>query len=292
MTAPISRIRKNLQHIGPGFIKRRVLASLSDAKLRNISRDFSKVFAPSVARSPKHKALSYALRYSVFSEEMGYENQNAFLLEKDKFDEYALHCILEHRATNKVAGTIRLVSPQSEEQLLPMQLFYKEEYFSEALTPYDFRSELMVEVSRLAVPIEFRRANTKDTFRKQFAENKLTKYDKDCFPFIAIGLYFMAISVALSNNIRHAFMMVEPRLARSLKFIGLSLVQIGPVSEYFGVRAPYYLRVNTLPFKLRKGYYSLFSNIDSTLNYRYLEKQLANQIRGNRAKSSNHASGL
>lgn len=263
MSTSISRLRKNLKHIGPGFIKRRVLASLSDARLRNISRDFSRTFEPSVARSPKQKSLSYAVRYSVFSEEMGYENQNAFLLEKDKFDEYAIHCILEHRETSKIAGTIRLISPQNEEQLLPMQTFYKKEFFPEALTPDDLRSELMVEVSRLAVPIEFRRANSKDTFRQQFAENKLSKYDKECFPFIAIGLYLSAASLAFNQGINHAFVMMEPRLARSMRFLGIKYIKIGPTIDYHGQRAPYYINAQLLLKDLAPSFKYMLKDIQT-----------------------------
>ena len=47
-----------------------------------------------------------------------------------------------------------------------------------------------------------------------------------------------AATIAIESGINHAFVMMEPRLARSMQFVGIKFEQIGPAIEYHGKRAP------------------------------------------------------
>ena len=100
------------------------------------------------------------------------------------------------------------------------------------------------------------------------AINETTYSEKElrCFPFIAIGLYLTAASLALSQGIRHAFVMMEPRLARSMRFIGIKFVQIGPTIDYHGQRAPYYINAELLLKNLTPGFKYMLKDIQSQVN--------------------------
>ena len=86
-----------------------------------------------------------------------------------------------------------------------------------------------------------------------------------CFPFIAVGLYFAAASVVMLNDIKHTYVMMEPRLARSMSFVGIKFHQLGPVVDYHGKRAPYYINPYLLMENLSPGFKNLLQNIEGAI---------------------------
>ena len=93
-----------------------------------------------------------------------------------------------------------------------------------------------------------------------YSENELR-----CFPFIAIGLYFSAAALVIHNDIKHTYVMMEPRLARSMRFIGIQFEQIGPVVDYHGKRAPYYINPTLLFHNLRPSFRVMLNDIQETI---------------------------
>ena len=59
--------------------------------------------------------------------------------------------------------------------------------------------------------------------------------------------------------------MVEPRLARSMKFVGLPFEQIGPVVDYHGKRAPFHIEPKKVEDNLKEDFKKLLNNIDRML---------------------------
>ena len=59
--------------------------------------------------------------------------------------------------------------------------------------------------------------------------------------------------------------MMEPRLARSLRFVGISFEKVGPIVEYHGQRAPYYISRNLLMTGLTPGFKKILNNIDKKI---------------------------
>lgn len=47
--------------------------------------------------------------------------------------------------------------------------------------------------------------------------------------------------MCIDSGIKHVYVMMEPRLASSMKFVGIKFIQIGKPIEYHGLRAPYYI---------------------------------------------------
>ena len=67
----------------------------------------------------------------------------------------------------------------------------------------------------------------------------------------------MAATVTQQKGINHIFVMMEPRLARSLRFVGIPFTQIGKVTDYHGKRAPYHIDPKVLFQTLSPGFKKL-----------------------------------
>ena len=59
--------------------------------------------------------------------------------------------------------------------------------------------------------------------------------------------------------------MVEPRLARSMRFVGLPFEQIGPVIDYHGKRAPFYIQPQSVEENLKPDFKALLGSIKAGL---------------------------
>ena len=74
-----------------------------------------------------------------------------------------------------------------------------------------------------------------------------------------------AASLALKAGKKHAFVMMEPRLARSMKFVGIKFIQLGKPVDYHGLRAPYYINAEIFLSNLTAGFKKLFKSIESDM---------------------------
>jgi N-acyl amino acid synthase of PEP-CTERM/exosortase system len=68
--------------------------------------------------------------------------------------------------------------------------------------------------------------------------------------------------------------MMEPRLARSLRFVGIPFEQVGPVVEYHGKRAPFYISQELLMTGLSPGFKNMLKNIDKKIEQQFIESDL------------------
>ena len=59
--------------------------------------------------------------------------------------------------------------------------------------------------------------------------------------------------------------MMKPRLARSMRFIGIKFEQIGPVIDYHGKRAPYYINQELLLKNLTPGFAVMLKHIQKSI---------------------------
>jgi N-acyl amino acid synthase of PEP-CTERM/exosortase system len=70
-----------------------------------------------------------------------------------------------------------------------------------------------------------------------------------------------AASIAIDSGIEHAYVMMEPRLARSMKFIGIKFIQIGEPIEYHGLRVPYYINPQIFLDNLSPSFTYLYNSV-------------------------------
>jgi len=251
------------------------MAEVADRKVFRVSNNFPDIFQPVIAKSETQKDNTFALRYAVYCEELGLKPENVAHMESDQFDKYSTHCYLNYSKDHIPAGTIRLVRPTHKGQKLPIQAFLPDVIDDGEINPDNYKPSKVCEISRLAVPRHFRRQAVKNkTLIMPGTNQPLISFEQDrkYFPYIAIGLYFAALSIGIRAGICHCFVMIEPRLAKSLKYIGLPFVKIGPTVQYFGMRAPYYIQPDKIPNKLKFGFNALYQKIDQAV-----AKQLQNE---------------
>jgi N-acyl amino acid synthase of PEP-CTERM/exosortase system len=247
----------------------KLLAGYSKLREANyISSHFSSYLSPVVALSEELQHEVYKIRHNVYCEELAFEPIKENGMEMDDFDAYSIHCLIQHVNTAQYAGTVRIVRPTEEGQLLPIEKYCLHSINHESLNPTFFDRKDVCEISRLAVPKSFRRrqmdkhegAAVGVINQETYSETELR-----CFPFIAVGLYFAAAAIALESGLKHAYVMMEPRLARSMSFVGIKFEQIGPVVDYHGKRAPYYIDQKLLENGLKSGFKDMLSDIRTAI---------------------------
>ena len=241
--------------------------ALREAKF--ISKHFSEYLEPVVGTNETLKESSYNIRHKVYCEELSFEEENDHQRESDEFDAYATPCLIRHKASQNLAGTVRLVRPTEPEQLLPIEKYCLDSITHKTLSPSNFDRKDVCEISRLAVPKEFRKRQM-DRFSGAalgvINENTYSEDELRCFPFIAIGLYFSAAAMVIHYDIKHTYVMMEPRLARSMSFVGIQFEQVGPVVNYHGKRAPYYINPSLLYANLRPSFKVVLNEIQNTIS--------------------------
>jgi len=271
----VKNLKKYANNPLVGPLVKKVMAFMVNREVSSIANHFSTYLSPIVADSNDLKTQGYNIRHGVYCEELKFEPENNEKLEKDNFDDHSIHCLIEHKPTARYSGTVRIVRPETTGQLIPIQKFCLNSISPGKINPNDFNPYEIGEISRLAVPEEFRRRKS-DQYRGASTgvinQHNYSETELRCFPFIAIGLYLSAASVVIEKDIKHTFVMMEPRLARSMRFVGIQFEQIGPVIDYHGKRAPYYINPNLLMQNLTPGFKIMLKDIRKTLNHgQYIE---------------------
>lgn len=208
-----------------------------------------------VANDEKDRDVSFKTRHKVYCEEMKFEQTRASSLEVDKYDERAVNCYIKHLPTGECAGTIRLVLPQHGISALPLEDKFSDAFSCSSLLPSSLVSDGVCEISRLAIPREFRVRQFKT---KVLPSEKLARVKKDNtiefnieqLPYLSIALYLMATSVCLHLNMSHAYVLMEPKLARRMKAFGINFNEVGQAINFRGQRVPYRVSPSTLVSEL------------------------------------------
>jgi N-acyl amino acid synthase of PEP-CTERM/exosortase system len=189
---------------------------------------------------------------------MGLFPENAQERETDEFDSFSSLCMIRHKQSQVFAGCVRIVSPTQANEELPLQHYCRDAYQGHELSPDQLTQSEICEYSRLAVRPEFRRRKSdhiKNTANHKINETNFSEDEIRCFPFISIGLYLTGIALSIEMGKKHGFVMVEPRLAKSMRKIGINFVQLGEPVNYHGLRAPYYcneeILLKSLAFPIR-----------------------------------------
>jgi len=130
---------------------------LENDEAENIAKHFSSYLKPRLAKTDQLKHEVYKLRYQVYCEELQFEEANQQRTEQDEFDLRSLHCFIRHASSGALAGTLRAIITRNNNELLPMEKFCPQAISDENLRPRHFLPHQICEVSRLAVPLAFRK---------------------------------------------------------------------------------------------------------------------------------------
>lgn len=243
--------------------------------MESLVQNFNHYFHAKLAVTRQQQRYAYAIRYQVYAEELGWEPLAPSRLETDTCDDYAFHCLLEHRRSGDIAGCVRLVTPPSGRQdaKLPCQLH-------EIPMRADRRQHLnptgqVGEISRLAVPSGFRRrareAGKPFILDEHNSTNIYTEEERRNFPNISIGLYLSAIATVDLCELERVLVVMEPRLQRHLKRYGLIFHQISEPFDLRGTRALFELPRSELTANMETPILELYRHIHQDLSKQWLE---------------------
>ena len=208
---------------------------------------FHEFFSIKIANTITLRNEVFRLRYEVYCEELGWENPDDFpnRLEQDIYDSASRHCLLVHKRSGLYAGTVRMVMTHGTtvDPPIPLISHCAGKLFDGPLHPTELPPGSYGEISRLALSRHFRRRASEDKSPDGHGEPlfKWTQTERRRFPHIALGLYLGASAVGLADGASGVYAMMEPRLARHLRFAGIRFEQVGEPIEFRGLRAPYYI---------------------------------------------------
>ncbi|WP_372739189.1 PEP-CTERM/exosortase system-associated acyltransferase [Neptunomonas sp.] len=217
----------------------------------SVAQNFNKYFDIRLADIEALKATVYKIRYDVYCAELGWEQNCPVDEEKDIYDEHSVHCLLEHRRTQKFAGCVRLVTASKTNQL-PFEDNCKAAIDETIIDPSLLNRSKIGEISRLAVPADYRKRKNDeiDSFssddEEQSRNAKHRQEERRHFPNIAVGLYLSSLAYADLLGIEFVFVMMEPRLSRHLRRYGIVFEKGGEQIDYHGLRGLFYLEMENL----------------------------------------------
>jgi N-acyl amino acid synthase of PEP-CTERM/exosortase system len=238
----------------------------------SIADNFNQFFQIKFANSKQLREEAFKIRYGVYSSELGWEPENDLEMESDECDDYAFHCLLEHRRTNVFAGCIRLIIPPLSDP--SVQLPFEENCLHSArkdvLDSTTLDRGSFGEISRLAVLEKFRRRDKEKSVPYVLKDvdpaTVFTEEERRNFPNIAIGLYLAGIALAELCKHTGMFVMMEPRLNKRLKRFGLPFQQVGDEMDYHGLRAMFYLDKDDFRSSLSEELLELYKIIHEDLS--------------------------
>jgi len=251
-----------------GDVAKKVASIKVNHDAAKIADHFTMFLKPQYASTDDLRREVYKIRHNVYCEELALESAKDDGMELDEFDSHSIFALIQHKPTHNYTSCVRIVRSSCEDELLPIEKFCYDAIQNKDYDPRNFKRSEIGEISRLAVKSDFRRRKS-DRFKGSatgvIREDSYSESELRCFPFIAIGLYMIACSLVIDKGIKHAFVMMEPRLARSMKFVGIKFVQIGEPIEYHGLRAPYYINPEIFVENLSSGFKSLFKEIQKDI---------------------------
>ena len=218
-----------------------------DAERARLVDLYRKWFDIVPAHTPEQVAESQRIRYQVYCVEAGFEDATMFPdgLERDEFDRRRTVCsLLVHKPTQMVAGTVRLILPDSSPGAPQLPAFSVSEALGE-LTEDQAPRASTAEISRFAISKQFRK-RAEDTLIPALYEPTGKIGDARVIPHITLGLMQAILRMSLENNITHLIIAIEPALDRLLRKLGIVFNPVGPLFEYHGRRRGHHHSVNGL----------------------------------------------
>ena len=247
-----------------GDVTKKLVSMKVNHDAKSIAEHFTQFLQPEVANTQELRDQVFKIRHNVYCEELAFEAVKEEGKEKDEFDDQSIFTMIKHKPSNVYTSCVRVVRTINPNEVLPLEKYCEYAIQNEELHPKNFKRNEICEISRLAVKADFRR-RASDKFKGSavgaISESTYSETELRCFPFIAIGLYMAAATMAIDTGINHVYVMMEPRLARSMKFVGIQFIQIGEAIEYHGKRAPYYINPHIFLDNLSPGFISLYQSI-------------------------------
>ncbi|WP_168012384.1 PEP-CTERM/exosortase system-associated acyltransferase [Halomonas salinarum] len=249
----------------------------------DIYEEFNNNFSVRIAFTELEKRRAYALRHRVFREELKYElgiDKESYL-EFDNHDSNSVLCIIIHNDTGITAGCLRLVkiceNGDKKNQMLPIEKICADNLSIVSLHPKNHSRNSVCEISRLAVPKEFRKAKYIEESDSSYGKKALRVHQQHghLLQIIGISLFLSATAIVGISGRRHVYAMMERRFARLLGMSGISFQLAGTAVHYHGERSPFYIDQHEAERSMKPQLKRLYTSIKEDLaNQYYLQEKI------------------
>jgi len=247
----------------------------------NLGLGFRKHYTIVPASTEILRDQAYRIRHEVYCEELRYEPERPDRLESDKYDSHSLHCLISstaNQATSVGCTRIVLANPADPDAPLPFERISAATLDRSLVDPAKLQRGHIAEVSRLAVRSLYRR-------RKGEGQSAVALSDEDYgtgaqprFPYISIGLYLAAVSLASRNGIDTLFVLTEPRLAAHFRKLGVDIRQIGEPVEHRGLRVPSMMDVQAIIRDLRHLLVPIWNAVNEDIDRGYAQTAVDEEL--------------
>lgn len=234
---------------------------------RNLIDAFQEFFELVPASTEELKQAVYKLRYQVYCLETGFENPHHYPngIEKDEYDDHSAHYLIRHKLSGSYAATTRLVLPNREHSNVPLPIeVHCQINHHERMG--QIPKQDIAEVSRFCVSKDFKKRRGEAGTITGISENGEDYFSNDerrVFPHITLALIACLIKMSREYGISHWYAVMEPALLRFLKRLGIYFTEIGPLTEYHGLRQPCIAKVEDIlsgAYEKNKQVWEMFTN--------------------------------
>lgn len=240
---------------------------------KSLVESFKQYFKVEFARTLSQKQQVYGIRYNVYCIEFGYEPIDPFAdeMEFDKYDEYALHCLITHRQTGLPAACVRLVPTlnTNQEQPLPFEKYCAASLDTELVDSWNLDRHTVCEISRLAVDGAFRKRSGELLTRFGKVTANVSDHEQRTFMMIAVAAFLASTALTELTKRTNVFAMMEPFLPRLLKRAGICFQRAGKDIDYHGIRAPYFIKTQSALDNMRPDLFELYDWIHEEIEKTY-----------------------
>lgn len=220
---------------------------LNQAHARSFYPAYQNCFRVVEAQSDTLREIAFRLRYQVYclenSMDPGDTAALAEVLEKDSYDDHALHYLLYSKREQEAVGTIRVILPQEDK---PLHSFPLQGICDHPLIHAEDKVQKFCEISHFCMI---------ESFRKRPGDGRILPayFDPDqekdqptpqnmrirrIIPFAPLGLLRAAFEGALDRNISDCLCLLSPDELHTLQHIGLSISELGGRVDLCGPQQP------------------------------------------------------
>jgi len=207
----------------------------------NLGYGFRKYFRIDAALDDARRDTAYRIRHEVYYEELKQQPERRDRCPVDEYDTHSMHCVLRQaHHPHKLVGCSRLVltNPADRATPLPFERACAATLDRSIVDTAKLPRDRIAEVSRLAVRGIYRRREGENHGTLTIRDEDFGTKTQPRFPYIPVGLYMGAISLAAQKNIEFLFVLAEPRLADHFARLGVDIRQIGSPIPNGSTRVP------------------------------------------------------
>ena len=214
-----------------------------------ILNKFDEVFGEAPAVDQRDLEEAFRLRYQVYCLDRGFEQAAACPdgLERDRYDSYSCHSLLNNIATKQALGTVRLVRPAAAPNWITRLPLAEYADIDSIEVLMRLPAGLTAEVSRFAISKSACKSLSLSRESLAPAEQESEpSWRQKLLPYMSLGLIRGLVRMSREHSVTHWCLAAEPSLLRRLRSFGLHFTDAGPLVEHRGLRQICYAELDSL----------------------------------------------